>query len=347
MKKIPAVFVHIVTWNSEESIRECIAHVLGQSQYTLGKNLFVHITDNASEDHTVEYIHECLQEGITYSQNKVNVGFSGGHNQGVEKFLQSECEVLLILNSDVGLSAEFLVSSVYRLSAQRKIGIVTPKLLRALPSLEPIYPFVLDACGMELTGACRHFDRGSGTWDNGQFDTGEIVFGATGACLLISKECISSVSLPKQLPNQDLFEIYPQLQEGYSTRVELFDEAFFAYREDADLSWRAQTLGWRCWYEPEAVGYHVRFVLPERRKSLPPGINMLGVRNRFLLQMNNWRFANGVWMLLWGIVVRNLIVLAGVLIQERSSMQGLLQARRLWPRSRHIRRWINERRTAL
>jgi hypothetical protein len=45
--------------------------------------------------------------------------------------------------------------------------------------------------------------------------------------------------------------------------------------------------------------------------------------------------------------VRNLIVLAGVLIQERSSMQGLLQARRLWPRSRHIRRWINERRTAL
>ena len=29
---------------------------------------------------------------------------------------------------------------------------------------------------------------------------------------------------------------------------EVFDEDFFAYREDADLAWRAQLLGWDALY---------------------------------------------------------------------------------------------------
>jgi len=39
-------------------------------------------------------------------------------------------------------------------------------------------------------------------------------------------------------------------------RIGLFDEGFFAYYEDADLSFRAQLAGWRCRYVPEAVVYH-------------------------------------------------------------------------------------------
>ena len=34
---------------------------------------------------------------------------------------------------------------------------------------------------------------------------------------------------------------------------EFFDADFFAYREDADLAWRAQLLGWKCLYNPQAV----------------------------------------------------------------------------------------------
>ena len=347
MKKLPSVFVHIVTWNSEEIIAECISRVIKQEQYTLGSNLFIHITDNASTDATVGAVTECLQEGITLGCNPANIGFSGGHNQGAYNFVNSKCDALLVLNPDVGLSPNFLISSIHRLSTQRRIGMVTPKLLRALPSLEPIYPHVLDACGMELTAACRHFDRGSGAWDNGQFSSGESVFGATGACLLISRECVESVSLPDNLPNEHLYDVYPELDHEHGKRTQLFDEAFFAYREDADLSWRVRSLGWLCWYEPEAVANHVRVVLPERRKSLPAELNMLGVRNRFLLQVNNWRFRDGLWMLLWGIIVRNIIVIAGVLLQERSSLKGLIEAKKLSSRSRYIRRWINERRVAL
>jgi GT2 family glycosyltransferase len=38
--------------------------------------------------------------------------------------------------------------------------------------------------------------------------------------------------------------------------VGLFDEAFFAYCEDADLGFRARLRGWRCIYVPTAVVYH-------------------------------------------------------------------------------------------
>ena len=52
---------------------------------------------------------------------------------------------------------------------------------------------------------------------------------------------------------------------------EFFDPDFFVYREDADVAWRAQLLGWSCIYTPHARGYHVRKVLPGNRRALPAG----------------------------------------------------------------------------
>ena len=59
------------------------------------------------------------------------------------------------------------------------------------------------------------------------------------------------------------------------------------YREDADVAWRAQLMGWRCLYVPYARGYHVRKVLPGNRRALPPEINMHSVKNRFLMRIKN------------------------------------------------------------
>jgi GT2 family glycosyltransferase len=39
--------------------------------------------------------------------------------------------------------------------------------------------------------------------------------------------------------------------------IGLFDERFFAYLEDVDLSYRARINGYQCWYCPGAVVYHV------------------------------------------------------------------------------------------
>ena len=124
---------------------------------------------------------------------------------------------------------------------------------------------------------------------------------------------------------------------------EFFDESFFAYREDADVAWRAQLLGWDALYVPEAVGQHVRRVVPERRGALPAEINRASVRNRFLMRVKNADVA--VWRRC-GIrgVGRDLAVVAGCLLWEWSSLPGLAEAVRLGPRALRARRLIHSRR---
>jgi GT2 family glycosyltransferase len=340
MHQRPSVLVHIVTWNSAESIIACLERLSKQEGFILGDNLFVRVTDNASSDETVSLVEAVKKDGITVHRNAENLGFCAGHNQGVHEFLRAEYTAFLILNPDVGVEPGCIRAMVECLSASERIGLVTPKLYRALPSLEAIYPHVLDAAGMKLTRSCRHFDRGAGDWDRHQFEQGEFVFGGTGACLMISRECAIDLCIPKSVSNEGVFAIYPQLRPGATERPQLFDEAFFAYREDADLSWRAKRRRWKCWYEPTATANHVRVVTPERRTSLPAILNRYSVRNRFLLQINNWRWRDGLVFFVWGIIIRNVVVIVGVLVWEKTSIEGLRDAWRLAKRAREIRRWL-------
>ena len=46
------------------------------------------------------------------------------------------------------------------------------------------------------------------------------------------------------------------LKRAYLDDVGTFDERFFLYYEDTDLSWRGQLRGWRYVYAPDAVVRH-------------------------------------------------------------------------------------------
>jgi GT2 family glycosyltransferase len=56
-----------------------------------------------------------------------------------------------------------------------------------------------------------------------------------------------------------------------------FDERFFAYYEDVDLSFRAQLRGWRCLYVPDAVVFH-----RQGASTVPSVRDVLVPRNRVL-----------------------------------------------------------------
>ena len=157
--------------------------------------------------------------------------------------------------------------------------------------------------------------------DLGQFDRLEPVFGATAAAALYRREMLEDVA-----------------SEG-----EFFDEAFFAYREDADLAWRAQLLGWDCLYVPSAIGYHVRRVVPENRATLPAMLNRHSVKNRFLMRIKNTDRA--VWRRCgWRGVQRDLLVVGGCLLQEWSSLPAFLDVLREAPRALRQRRALQARR---
>jgi GT2 family glycosyltransferase len=251
------VSILITTFNSVKFIKRCLDSAQCQSY----RPLEIIVVDNASTDGTRELLAK-VGTGIKVIYNDTNAGFAAAQNQAARS---AQGSWLLSLNPDVVLSPNFIVEAVSIGKLSPKIGAVCGKLLRWNPGADPEFTKVIDSTGIYFLPNLRHLDRGAGELDRGQFEGAEYVFGATGAAALYRRSMFEDVSV-----------------DG-----EFFDEQFFAYREDADLAWRAQLMGWRCLYTPRAVGWHVRRVIPERRKELPSEINWHSIKNRFLMRAKN------------------------------------------------------------
>ena len=308
-----AVSVAIVTYNSARFIEPCLHYVLAQ---TLADREVI-VIDNASSDGTPQILRR-FEHQVQVIYNQENTGFAGGQNEAIRR---ARGAWVLTLNPDVRLPPDFLSSLLTAGESDGQIGTVCGKLLAMQPDFQiPAAP-VLDSTGIYFTPGLRHFDRGSRQPDRGQYETPEYVFGATGAAALYRRKMIEDVAL-----NGDFF-----------------DPAFFAYREDADVAWRAQLLGWKCLYTPRAVAYHVRSVLPSNRRSLPAVINMHSVKNRFLMRINNIT-APLYRQHFWAITSRDALVAAGCFLRERSSLRAFIIVLRDWRKSWRKRREIMRRR---
>jgi GT2 family glycosyltransferase len=336
-----SVYVHIVTHNHANVIGHCLRALLTPES----SRLHVHVTDNASSDETVEILESFAHEtNFSHSRNPFNMGFCGGHNQGVARFEDSECRFLLILNPDCAVHIRSLHKLVEKFSAlidkDDSWGACTGKLLRADSEMNMELPLRLDTTGMVFTRSLRHLDRGQGQLDTGLYDEIEEVEGISGAFFLMRRVFVETL-VPANLGlERDVDRVYPQLSYYPEKRRKLFDEAFFAYREDAELSLRARRLGWRLAYIPVPVAVHQRRVVPSGRASLPQSINRMSVRNRFLLQLLHWYPTKQLGSIVPGFLIRNALVIGGVLITERSSLPALRDVFRLWMRGLERRRYF-------
>jgi len=90
---------------------------------------------------------------------------------------------------------------------------------------------VVNNAGSVLLGDGHGADRGYYERDEGQFDEGEEVFAWCGAAVLVSGRYLEAVGL--------------------------FEDRFFLYYEDVDLSWRGRAEGWTYRYVPASVVRHV------------------------------------------------------------------------------------------
>ncbi len=319
----PLVVVHIVTYNNEDTIERCLESVFAQR--VNGIRLKVLVSDNHSQDKTLPVIEQRFSSQLELIQNHSNLGFAAGHNRGIERALAIGAQYLFLMNPDLVLLPDTLQTLVDALKSDPLAGSATPKILRAGSELEPVVPHRFDSTGIYMTPSIRHFDRASQELDVGQYEKSEYVFGATGAAVLLRKDFILDAAFRRP----DISAANGGLANGRPS-LQLFDDTFFCYREDADLAWRAQYLGWRCRYVPEAVSYHRRSVLPENRTSLPAELNSFSVRNRFLLQINNFSLLANLRCIL-PTLFRNVLVIVGVFAVERTSRRGLADVFHLLP----------------
>jgi GT2 family glycosyltransferase len=250
------VSVLITTYNSAKFLARCLDSIDSQTCQAIE----VIVVDDASSDETRTILQQ--RTGLKIFCNDRNTGFAAAQNQAARA---AQGSWLLSLNPDVVLSPTFVETLVTTGELHAQIGTVCGKLLRWDFDAHEEFTHVIDSTGIYFRRDLRHLDRGAEELDAGQYEKVEYVFGATGAAALYRRAMLDDVSVEGQY----------------------FDEQFFAYREDADLAWRAQLMGWHCLYTPKAVAWHVRRVTPERRKQLPHEINWHSVKNRFLMRAKN------------------------------------------------------------
>ena len=307
------VSVTIVTYNSGRFIKRCLESVLEQKY----PNMEVVVVDNASTDGTVDLLEQFAEQCRIY-YNTENLGFAEAQNQAIAL---GKGEWVLTLNPDVLLMPNFIKELVEAGQMDSKVGTVCGKLLTIRASFDLPEKQLVDSTGIYFTPTLRHLDRGSQEVDNGHYMNFEYVFGATAAAALYRRTMIEDISI----------------------FGEFFDPDFFVYREDADVAWRAQLLGWRCLYTPNARGYHVRAVLPGNRRALPSVINMHSVKNRFLMRIKN--MTPDLYRRNWfSITTRDLVVAGACLLHEHSSLKAFWYVARNWRRVVQKRHEIMKRR---
>jgi GT2 family glycosyltransferase len=131
---------------------------------------------------------------------------------------------LLLLNNDVvvapGLVGELLASA----GAAPRVGMWQPKVLMMRR------PGTISGIGIGIHPNGQTFMIGYGEPDDGRHDAPREIFAVYGCAVLCDVRMLEEVGL--------------------------FEEGFFAYYEDVELSWRALLHGWRCMYVPSARVHH-------------------------------------------------------------------------------------------
>lgn len=213
------VAVVIVNWNGKDDTLKSVQSLLKQTY----QSFQIVIVDNASSDRSLDSLRplEKNHSNVTLLKNSKNKGFAGGVNTGIRYAIKNHYDYVALFNNDAVAQESWLEELVTSI-ADTSVGIATGLLLHRDGK-------TIDSSGEFYSTWGLSYPRNRGYKTETAPKGGE-VFGATGGASLYK------VDLLKQ--------------------IGLFDEDFFAYFEDVDISFRARLAGWKVMYNPRAIAYH-------------------------------------------------------------------------------------------
>lgn len=317
------VAVNIVRYNHPWGvIRDCINSVLAQDV----DGLSVTLMENGSADSIEKEIGPLLdqQPRLKYENNGKNLGFAGAHNLFIAR---SAAVIVVPLNPDTVMTPgylRFLTESF----VDPRVGAATGKMVRPQHSDDGLP--ILDGTGIVMSKARRGRERGQNEIDRNQFDSSLYVFGVSGTASAYRKSALEKVRLGEH---------------------EYFDEDFFAYWEDLDLSWRLRLAGFECLYVPQAVIYHSRVAGQSKggyrrpiefirhHRKLPERIRRWNWKNQLFCIVKN-DFGPGFWRSCLSVTGRQLLMFGYIIAFEPGTLGAVPDLFRLLPKMLEKRKAI-------
>ncbi|HXK61553.1 MAG TPA: glycosyltransferase family 2 protein [Acidobacteriota bacterium] len=189
------------------------------------------VVDNGSVDSTPAIMADCFPE-FQYLRLESNHGFAKAINRGIER---TGTEFIALLNNDTEADPGWIENGLKAFRQCSQCGIVASKMLNYW------HRDRLDSAGDRYLRSGLPLKRGSGERSS-SYEKLEPVMGASAGAAFYRRR---------------LFD-----------QVGFFDETYYMYLEDVDLSLRARLAGFECLYAPDAVVYHMEAASdPERPKE--------------------------------------------------------------------------------
>lgn len=237
MKTSPPVDVVVVSYNSRDTLRDCVEPLAGEA------GIRVIVVDNASSDGSLEAVADLSVTAIPLPRNG---GFAHGCNAGIRK---ASAPYILLLNPDARIDTPSVRLLVGALEAQPDAGLAAPRIVHTDGSLEYSqrrFPRLVSTYAQALF-LHRLFPRADWTdelvRDEAAYSSRAMPDWVSGACMLIRRTALEEVG-------------------G-------LDEGFFMYSEDIDLCRRLRAEGYQIIFEPDAVVDHVGGASAPRARLLP------------------------------------------------------------------------------
>ncbi len=269
--------------NCLESIFQSMSHTVRDKSYTSdGVTPFeIIVVDNGSTDGSREFLEQLSTKSYQLKAifNDRNFGFAKAVNQGIEA---AKNDWVVVMNNDLKIDKnwfEEIFNKIQKLeNLKTQIGCIFGKVLNWEGT-------EVESTGLEFWLKGKAFNRGNGEpADTNKYDSPEFIFGASASIAAYYK---------------------PALEE-----VGSFDNDFFAYEEDVDLALRLHSAGWKTYYVPTAVSYHIGGKTSRQ---------MGNFRNR--MDAKNW----------WFIIIKNyplnLIIKHGpeIFVERLRNLSGLIK----------------------
>lgn len=297
--KNPKVAVVVLNYKGWRDSVTCVNSLLAQTY----RSFQIILIENGSKDDSAAELRKLKDPQLTYIEEPVNHGFTGGVNIGIQWAIDNDYACIALLNNDARAESnwlEQLVDAQHRTDASVVTGLL------------------LTADGTRIDDAGDDYS----TWgipslrfENKPADQAPesgFVFGATGGATLYRTSLFQTI--------------------GH------FDDVFFAYNEDVDMDWRTQLAGYTIYYEKSAVAYHKHSATSKKM----PGFTTTQVfKNLPVVFIKNVPFPMVIPMavkftlIYWAFVFFKLFRGEG-----RAAFTGVLRSIALWPHAFRERRRI-------
>ena len=237
-----------------------------------------------------------------------NYGTTASINFGIAA---SSSKYVLLLNNDVEVQPQFLLTLVNAMEGDQNCAFTTGKLLSATDRTR------IDGAGDALLLGGGAYRLGHADSDTAQFEKRSWILGGCGAATLFRRSVLEET-------------------QG-------LDADFFAYLDDIDLALCAHQLGYRGYYIPEAVAYHVGSAT--LGDPMHPKVIGLITRNQLYLITKHYP-RDIVWSLLPRILLFQLLWFGFVIRHQHllAYMWGVLTAGMSIGRSLHKRTRVMQQR---